>query len=275
MNRIQVFLLTDFGTSDPYVGQMKARFLSLVPEESSVTFVDICHDVARGSIESAAWVLANSLEYIPPGSVLVAVVDPGVGTSRGALACASSSGVLMTGPDNGIFSWLDIASAAAVPDSRDSEGEVSSTFHGRDVFAVVAARLALEGQSYVDALPGLDPAEDLVVLERPVRRAGKDGAECRVAAIDHFGNVVLWLEAPPGGAIPPGGVLALPSGERMPYSSASTYQGGGSGLLLLRGSQGFFELAIDGGDASILTGLRPGDPVILIWAGNGSDQVRQ
>jgi S-adenosylmethionine hydrolase len=259
--------------SDPYVGQMKARFLSLVPGGFPVTFVDISHDLPRGSVESAAWALANSLEHIPPGSVLLAVVDPGVGTSRAALACSSSSGVLITGPDNGIFSWLDIASAAALPESA---GDVSSTFHGRDVFAVAAARLAIEGQSYIDSLLALSPESDLVTLERPVRRPGRSGAECQVAAIDHFGNVVLWLEAPAGSITPPDGVVALPSGERMPYSSASTYRGGGgggAGLLLLRGSQGFYELAIDNGRAASTTGLEPGDPVVLTWSGESPGKV--
>lgn len=277
MDRNRFFLLTDFGTADPYVAQVKARILSLLPPDAPACFVDISNDVPRGDVAAAAWSLSNTLPHIPSSSVVVAVVDPGVGTGRRALACSSRSGVLLTGPDNGLFGWMDLDRVGILPASAPDGARRCDTFHGRDVFAEAAARLALEGTRFLDSLPPVDPVGGIVRFDRPEPCWNENGVECSVAAVDRFGNVVLWLPAGAAedGRIPRGdGSIRLPSGRRVSYSPARTYSGGGERLLLVPGSQGYLELALDGGSAAERFGLRPGDRVVLGWPVEGSGSAR-
>ncbi len=133
-----LFLLSDFGTSDTYVAQMKAVILSVCSR--SVVIVDLTHDVKAGSISEGAFHLSISRKHVPAGSVVVAVVDPGVGTARRGVIC-EVEGVYYVGPDNGIFGLLPVTGAWKLP---DPQAESSSTFHGRDVFAPAGARLLLD-----------------------------------------------------------------------------------------------------------------------------------
>ncbi|MDP6349110.1 MAG: SAM-dependent chlorinase/fluorinase [Chloroflexota bacterium] len=139
-----VALLTDFGAADPYVGMMKAAILEVCPVAA---LVDISHDVEPQGVPQGAFLLGASLPHLPPDAVIVAVVDPGVGTARRALAVRIGSRLLV-GPDNGLLSraWESAGPGERVAYELDRgefwRAEVSDTFHGRDVFAPVAAHLA-------------------------------------------------------------------------------------------------------------------------------------
>ncbi len=131
--------MSDFGLEDAYVAQVKARVLSRMPD---ACIVDITHGVRPYDIISAAWLLSTSFSYFPEGSIHLCVVDPGVGTSRAALA-VRKGGHIFVGPDNGIFSFLYPAQEVIETIWRP-EGPVSRTFHGRDLFAPVVAEI-MEG----------------------------------------------------------------------------------------------------------------------------------
>ncbi|MBN1435316.1 SAM-dependent chlorinase/fluorinase [Candidatus Fermentibacterales bacterium] len=255
---LDVFLFSDFGWADPYAGQMRANIVRLcVPGARLGRIIDVTHGIARGDVLAGAAQIAASLPYLPAPSVVVAVVDPGVGTGRRALACRSTGGAVLIGPDNGLFSMVEVPEAWLLPGSRES---CSSTFHGRDLFAVAAAGVCSAG-SYLESLEPIDPGA-LVTLHKPVPRRVGGSVECLVAWTDSFGNVVLWADR---ASIPDvaEGLLELPDGRApIPYRLSGTYSGG-KGLLLLEGSQGLMELALDGGSASEATGLAAGDSLAL------------
>jgi len=248
-----IYILTDFGNRDTYVAQMKAVLLSLVPAGTGL--VDMTHEVPRGDVLRGAFHLWVFSGVVAPGSVVLAVVDPGVGTDRRAVACLAKD-VFYVGPDNGLFGLLPLEKAWLLP---DPEEESSRTFHGRDVFAPAAGRLAAD-PGWADHLDVLDP-ESMVRTVPPLPATDGDELEATVAHVDHFGNVVLWLpsenysEIRPREVIPPGGGV-----HRL--SPAGTY-GEAQGLLFLKGSQGCMEIALGGGDASKFLRLSPGDRVRL------------
>jgi S-adenosylmethionine hydrolase len=256
-------LITDFGLADPYVGQMRAVLARKAP---GCCVVDITHDVAPFNVAQAAFFLASSYEHFPADAVILAVVDPGVGTGRG-IAGLEVDGRMLIAPDNGLLSlalcntWAGNVRAYDLSAAMDAPSRVSHTFHGRDVFAPLAAWLALGGR------PGelgreIDPAR-LVSLpwSRPDIRPG---AACgHVLHIDRFGNCVLNLEAGSLG-VPTGLRLTVPAGGPLAY--ARTYGDmpeGGPGLL--EGSQGFLELAVNQRSAAKRFGLSMGDAVELAW----------
>jgi S-adenosylmethionine hydrolase len=181
-----ITLLTDYGTGDTYVAEVKGALLSRVPE---ATLVDVTHEVPPGDVATAAWLLARAASRFPDGTVHLAVVDPGVGTKRRALA-AQAGPQCFVAPDNGLLTWvLDKRPrrVVAVP----IPPEASPTFHGRDVFAPAAAELAL-GRS-LDAVGS--PVDDPVLLPRPsLTRAGGDQVG-QVVHVDRFGTLVTNIPA--------------------------------------------------------------------------------
>lgn len=264
-----ITLTTDFGLSDPYVGAVKGVILSINPD---AVIVDITHHVQPQRIEQGAFLLECAIPHFPPDAIHIAVVDPGVGTERLALAVSTPTGVLV-GPDNGLLSTAlpDSArkaagsGAARVPlppyvsafrltEERFHRRPVSSTFHGRDIFAPVAAHLSL----------GVEPqalgprAHEIVAL--PPFQADERAAgvlEGRVLHIDRFGNVVTNVRA---------GQLRSSSVEvevsRRPISGLVTAYGERSGLVALIGSSGYLEIALSGGNAARELGAALGDPII-------------
>jgi len=190
-----VVLTTDFGTADPYVGEMKAALLAQWarwPEGwPRPRIIDLCHDVPTGDVAAGAWLLARSAVRFPPGTVHVAVVDPGVGTSRPAVA-ASSGGRHFVGPGNGLlaflraYSDLEVAILARDFAVRARGGPLSDTFHGRDLFAVAAAHLAMGAPL---GLVGAPASPDDLGME-------PGGAPGRVVWIDRFGNAISDVPAP-------------------------------------------------------------------------------
>ena len=250
MSRI-ITMLTDFGTADGYVGEMKGV---LATGASGASLVDIAHDLVPHDIDGARLALARYWRKFPPGTVHVVVIDPGVGSGRAALAVESEQRFLV-GPDNGVLSPALLHAgmrcvALPVPSSA------APTFHGRDVFAPAAAELA-QGIA-LDALG--DPCSDPVVRRTPEATRRADGAITGVViTIDRFGNAVTNLMARRGG------VLAV--GEHR-LSVARTYADVEPGALVaLIGSSGLVEIARRDGSAAAHLALTRGSEVVLLPQG--------
>ena len=184
----RITLLTDFETRDGYVGAMKGVFASLAPD---ALVDDIGHDVPPGDVEAAAWALGAYWNRYPAGTVHVVVVDPGVGTKRDAIAI-EVDGRFMVAPDNGVVAWaLREADGDAVVVELERPADISSTFHGRDLFAPVAARLA-NGEP-LSAVGTPKPGIVRLPWPEPVQHArGVDGV---VVHVDRFGNLITNLPA--------------------------------------------------------------------------------
>lgn len=246
MSRV-VTVLTDFGTADGYVAEMKGVILSAAP---GVTIVDVSHDIPAQDVDAARLTLARYWRRYPVGTVHVAVVDPGVGTSRAALAVASE-GHAFVGPDNGILTPALLsgrADAVALP----IPASASPTFHGRDVFAPAAAALARG-----ERVHSLGVAVDRPIVRRTPepRRLDNGLIAGEVIAIDRFGNAITNLVGVRGGTVEVGG-LTLPM--------ARTYGDVASGVLAaLCGSNGLIELAVRDGNAARQHDIRRGAMVLL------------
>lgn len=281
-----VTLTTDFGRVDAYTAAMKGVILGIAP---SVSCVDVSHDVSPQDVLHGAYVLAEAVPFFPPGCVHVAVVDPGVGTDRRAIA-ARVGGVHLVGPDNGVLS-LAVESLLTPPspwpsaddDSDDEDGgalartvespapagvevfeladpayrlaEVSTVFHGRDIFAPAAAHLCL-GVDAERMGPRLATLHRLRIA-RPVQLA--DGAiSARVIHLDTFGNAVTNLrrgDAPNVASVAAAGRVI--GGVRRSYGSAED-----GAPLAVWGSGGRLEIAVRNGSAAQALGLARGDRVL-------------
>lgn len=181
-----ITLLTDFGGSDTYVAEVKAALLSRAP---TATVVDVSHEVPPGDVRAAQYFLSRTWGRFPAGTVHLVIVDPGVGSNRRALA-ASTDGHFFVAPDNGILSVVATGRGArfvALPVLRDA----SPTFHGRDVFAPAAARLA--GGTRLETLGSLVTTPQR--LPFPVAR--REGREVlgEVVHVDHYGNLISNIPA--------------------------------------------------------------------------------
>jgi S-adenosylmethionine hydrolase len=245
--RSVVTLLTDFGTADGYVAEVKGTILSRAPE---AVLVDVTHDLPAQDVEAGRLALARYWRKFPPGTVHLAVVDPDVGSARPALAVASD-GRFLVGPDNGILSpALLVGGARAV--ALPVPPSASPTFHARDVFAPAAAMLA--SGSPVDALG--TPVDDPVIRRTAEARRLPDGTiEGQIIAVDRFGNAVTNLVAAHGGVVEVG-TLKLP--VRRTYADVTP------GMpLALSGSSGLVEIAVRDGNAAASLGLGRGGIVLL------------
>lgn len=249
---VRITLLTDFGTEDGYVAAMKGVLAS---SPSSLLLEDITHSVPPGDVVKASRILSRYWRLFPPGTVHLVVVDPGVGTSRRALALRAD-GRYLVGPDNGVFSRVlleanEVELVALRPSPLLASPE-SSTFHGRDLFAPAAALLATG--SSLDALG--DPVMDPIRLPEPEWTRLGPWAVGAVVEVDHFGNLGtnLPLEVTRGAG-------AVQVGEReIPF--CRTYGEVGPGeLLALLDSAGRVEIAVRNGSAAEHLGLGVGSPV--------------
>jgi S-adenosylmethionine hydrolase len=241
-----ITLLTDFGTADGYVGEMKGAMLSL----GDLHLVDIAHDVPAHDAESARLALARYWRRFPVGTVHLVVVDPGVGGARAAIA-VESDGRFLVGPDNGALSPALLHGGARCV-SLPIPANASPTFHGRDVFAPAAAQLALGAPIDSVGAPLLAP----VVRRTPEAHRRADGAiQGVVITIDRFGNAVTNLMARRGGTIELAG-LTLPI--RRTYGDADRLA-----PLALIGSSGLVEIAVRDGSAAAKLGLVRGTAVVL------------
>jgi len=243
-----ITLLTDFGTADGYVGEMKGVMYAMHPQAQ---LVDIAHDVAPQDVDGARLAIARYWRRFPLGTIHLVVVDPGVGTSRAALA-VESDGRFLVGPDNGVLSPALLRSDVRVVE-LPIPPQASATFHGRDVFAPAAAQLA-QGAS-LESLG--DVAESPVIRRTPEATRRADGAvQGEVITVDRFGNAVTNLLAMRGGQVRVNGLtLAL----RRTYADAAEGE-----PLALVGSSGLVEIALRDGSASEKLGLKRGSEVVLL-----------
>ena len=252
-----IALLTDFGLTDPYVGQMQSVLIAAAP---GVPRVDVSHGVAMGDVAQAAFFLAATLPWLPPGAVVLAVVDPGVGTARRVLVVEIASR-LVVAPDNGLLTLaLAHETGFRAFDATPRSVPASATFHGRDVFAPLAARLA-QGEAPAALGYALSP-DELVRLPGLAATRQGDVVTARVLSVDGFGNVATSCDvARFGGRLSRAQLLAPVARRLVP---AVTYADLGSGEVgLLAGSQGYLELAVGGGSAATVLGLARGDRLEL------------
>ncbi len=243
-----ITLLTDFGVADTYVGQMKGAILAIAP---AATLVDLTHAVPAQDVFAGAFLLWTAVAAFPPGTVHLAVVDPGVGSSRRALAVQTQRGDRLVGPDNGLLmpaaerlGGIGSAVGLATPASA------SATFHGRDVFAPAAARLAA-------GAPLRDlgrPVTDLVELSLPT--ANEDGGQ--VVHVDVYGNLITNI---PADSLARDSVVAV--GDAQVPLVAFYEQAQPGALLALIGSAGLLEISVRNGSAAERLGARRGTPVTL------------
>lgn len=251
MGASRITLLTDFGTVDGYVGEMKGLLAERVP---GVLLDDVSHSVRAGDIRGAMWALGRYWRRYPPGTVHLVVVDPGVGTGRMPLAL-EADGRFVVAPDNGVVTHvLTAADSRRCVEIRGVEppGEPSATFHGRDVFAPAAAVLA-GGRSLSDLGPPLEAPVELTDPE-PVREEQRLRGE--VVHVDRFGNLVTNL---PGSWLSRGAVVEVRE-RRIPL--VTTYGDAAPGeLLALVGSSDRLEIAERDGSAAERLGSYRGDPV--------------
>ncbi|MEV0940136.1 SAM-dependent chlorinase/fluorinase [Micromonospora wenchangensis] len=252
-----ISLTTDYGLTDGFVAVCHGVIGRIAP---AARVIDVTHLVPAGDVRRGAAVLAQTVPYLPYG-VHVAVVDPGVGTARRGVALVTPGGLLV-GPDNGLLPAAaqalgGVTAAVELTSPGWVAAEVSGTFHGRDVFAPVAARLAL-GDPPADAGPPVDPA-DLVTLPAPVLRRESDGFTAEVLTVDHFGNVQLAAGADL--------LAALPGSVRVdghPAVRGGTFADAPAGeLVVLVDSAGLVAVACNGGRAVDLLGVAPGATVTV------------
>ncbi|CCO23146.1 SAM hydrolase/SAM-dependent halogenase family protein [Maridesulfovibrio hydrothermalis] len=262
-----IALLTDFGLDDPYVGQMKGVLAALAPKSR---VIDVSHGVEPFCIAQGAFFLAAALHHFPDETVFVAVVDPGVGSARKIIG-VEIGGRIILAPDNGLIELVEAQSKGSiiVTDLSDIAGKMSSsaTFHGRDIFAPVAADIAC-GTSLEKLGPKL-PLREIVRtgIEKP--RWINNGVETVILHKDRFGNLVLNI--PDGQSLPER--MSIPEDQLLScndltcvkrVSCYAELETGATGLIA--GSQGFYELALNRGAASEMLGLEPGDSLTLKWS---------
>jgi len=248
MSRI-VTLLTDFGTADGYVGEVKGALLSLAPGS---TLVDIAHDLSAGDVAAACYVLGRVWRSFPAGTVHLAVVDPGVGSTRRALA-AEAAGHFFVAPDNGLLTAVfaaDPGAARAV--TLPVPAKASRTFHGRDVFAPAAARLA-GGAALQDLGPSLS---DPVRLPAPLLKVEGGDLVGEVIHVDRFGTLVTNL--PREHVAPDGRVRA--AGHDLPLRATFADVAQGEPVAFV-GSGGTLEIAVRDGRADVVLELSRGTEV--------------
>jgi S-adenosylmethionine hydrolase len=246
-----VTFLTDFGTEDGYAGIMKGVVLFHVP---CAGLVDITHHVPRFNLSAAALILENSFPSFPKRTIHVMVVDPSVGSSRRHLFC-KAAGHFFIGPDNGVLGRIAEQNKGSVFEiSSDLLGvtQPSTTFHGRDIYALAAAKLLAGLPSSSFSAPISDPQ----VLRIPEPRKLKQGLEAEVIYIDHFGNLVTNLRHLPTGA-------CVYLGEKRLRVVASYFklEPGEFGLVL--DSWGYYEIASREDSSARLLGIEVGEKVLV------------
>lgn len=240
-----IVLATDFGHAGPYVGQMKAVLLREAP---GVPVIDLFADLPAFDIQAAAYLLAAYVDEFPSGTVFLCVVDPGVGSERRA-AAIDADGRWFVGPDNGLFNV--IASRAAQLrwwDITWRPERLSNSFHGRDLFAPIAARV---GRG--EPVPGtaVEPAARLLA-DWPSEMA-------KVVYVDHFGNLITGIRA---SSVLETGLLEV-GDKRLTYARTFSSVPPGE-VFWYRNANGLVEIAVNQGRADDLLGMRVGDRVRLV-----------
>jgi len=269
-----ITLTTDFGLSDAYVAAMKGMILGINPE---ATLVDICHTIKPQNTSQGAFVLSTAYQFFPQKTIHLVVVDPGVGTERRAVILRTPSADFVA-PDNGVLSYViqelstkPVADndnlqqrelepkleAVAITKSQFWRTPVSPTFHGRDIFAPVAAMLSLGFPpiNFGEAITSLT----MLPLPQPHRRP--DGSLVgHVLHIDNFGNLITNIKS--GDLSPTKEPITIEVGNQIISGLSRTYAEG-RGLLALIGSSGYLEVSVRGGSASAFLDAEVGSEVKL------------
>lgn len=237
-----ITLLTDFGTADGYVGEMKGVLATLAP---GAPIVDIAHDLPAQDIHAARLAVARYWKRFPQGTVHVVIVDPGVGSARAAIA-VESEGRFLVGPDNGVLSAAIVGHDARAVRLPVLQG-AAPTFHGRDVFAPASARLA-NGERFA----ALGEATTATVLHSPVPERTSAGWRGEVIAVDRFGNAITNLP-------PDASRVSVRGRELRVVRIYSDLREGEAGALV--GSSGQIEIAVRNGNAAVELKLTRGERV--------------
>nr|BFE62684.1 SAM-dependent chlorinase/fluorinase [Dactylosporangium thailandense] len=249
---------TDYGLSDGFVAACHGVLARLAPQ---ARVLDITHLIPPGDIRRGAAILAQTVPSLPRG-VHLAVVDPGVGTARRPIAIATAGGSFLVGPDNGLLIPAALAlggvtTAVALTNRSWFAPEVSHTFHGRDIFAPVAARLS-EGAALLD---GGEEITDWVTLPQPYVEQTPGRLVAEVQTVDHFGNVQLAATAAALSPIPAHAeVNGTPAVHTTTFGNADP-----NALVLLADSAGYAAIAVNGGNAARRLALSPGDRVTITY----------
>jgi S-adenosyl-L-methionine hydrolase (adenosine-forming) len=261
-----VCFLSDFGLADDFAGTCKGVMLKVAP---GVSIVDLTHEVPGFGVEAGAEILQHTTRYMPADTVYLAVVDPGVGTDRRELALQTESGAMLVGPDNGLLvlaaeSLGGISGACELTEERFHLHPVSNTFHGRDVFAPVAAHLAA-GVGLSELGKPVDPTS-LVRLGPASALADRgEGFVSHIISIDRFGNARLSVMQEESG-LEYGDALRVDAGDgEMWVRYVETFGSAKAGeLVLVPDSHWRLSLAINKGSAAAALALEFGGEVRLI-----------
>jgi len=276
MKQPLIALLTDFGTSDPYVGIMKGILASISPE---TRFIDLTNHIPPGDIQRGAFALWQSSLDLPSGTIFLAVVDPGVGTERKAI-CLDCAGQRFIGPDNGLFSFLLYGKEYHAWELSNPAYQLStpgSTFHGRDIFAPAAAHAA-------NGIPGEkfgNPVKSINRLAEPILELEGNSLSGEVLSSDRFGNLSTslghfhskdswdlilssWINQTKCKTKDRSCVEILVKDKTLPLvkTFSSIPEGNCAGLI---GSTGLLEIVCNLGSAKDILGLKRGDPILLRW----------
>ncbi len=257
MNPKIITLLSDFGIKDHYVAAMKGVILGISPE---ARLIDISHMAPPHDIRSGAYLLASVCDDFPSGAIHLAVIDPGVGTARRAIVIRARNR-LFVGPDNGLFSWIVKEGSGweawSIENRKMMRGRVSSTFHGRDIFAPAAAYLA-EGASPEDFGPPCVP----LISEWSSARASEKGLFGEIIYIDHFGNIITNITAGDLEHYAQEHRFVVSVAKREIDAIVRAYGDCEIGALTaLIGSSDRLEISVNQGNAAKLLDIRPGDQV--------------
>ncbi len=259
-----VTLTTDFGTSSGYVAQMKGTFFQTLYKGTidntsrydDCRLVDLAHDLVPHDICSAAWFTAASCFYFPPQTLHVIVVDPGVGTKRDIIY-AEIADQRFLAPDNGLLSLAARKYARTTIRPVQATQPASKTFHGRDIFAPVAAHITLGQTSCLGT-----PIEEMLSLPWPEPKAHHVSVDGEIIHIDHFGNLITNFQDTLAGVLQDNAQLSC-DGTPI-HRIVSTYGEAEKGTLVgLAGSQGYLEIAVVEGRADHHLAARIGTPVRL------------
>jgi S-adenosylmethionine hydrolase len=266
-----ITLTTDFGTADWFVGVMKGVIFGLNP---TAQIVDLTHQIPAGDVTAGAFALMASYKFFPKRSIHVAVVDPGVGSRRRSIAVQTRD-YFFVGPDNGVLSWAlqreRVRRVVALENGAYFLKPVSRTFHGRDVFAPVAARLS-RGLPIRKLGPKLPDFQHLKWPE-PVSSSGAVLGE--VLYVDRFGNALTNIDASTLETLG-SRRLQVRIGRRTAFPVAGYYQAVRQGQpVAVLGSSGFLELAVNRGDAARRLGLKTGVKVRVFLGGRRSKEIRR
>jgi len=251
-----ITLTTDFGNGDIYVGVMKGVILSINP---NATIVDITHDISPHNIKEGAFLLNDFYRYFPKGSIHLVVVDPGVGSERKGILI-ESDGYFFVGPDNGIFTYPIKKGLKKIIELSNKSyylNEISSTFHGRDIFAPVAAHLSLgiEPDKF-----GNEIKEYKILNFDP--EISENGINGEIIHIDKFGNLITDIKKE---FMVNKDFEILIKDIKIDNISESYFEGKEKEILAIFGSSGWLELSVNMGNAADIIDAKVGDRVLVRW----------